>query len=155
MPNLLGSDLQVYFLFDPSGSWPPVPSEGLRVEALSEGSFRVIEAPFFVRNVAVNDVVRAESDDGVLWAGDRLSWGGHQTLRVTPRKETPLVTCRQVLEQFGALGLVGEELEEYELVAFDVPPDVPVQPVKDLLVRGDADQLWWYEEACIGPSWPN
>jgi hypothetical protein len=154
MPNLLGSDLQVYFLFDPTGEWPPVPSEGLRVEALPDGTFRLIEAPFFVRNVAVDDVVRAEKDDGVLWAGERVSWGGHQTLRVTPRRDPALVTCGQVLEQFRALGLVGEELEEYELVAFDVPPSVPVQPIKDLLVSGETRNLWWYEEACIGASWP-
>jgi hypothetical protein len=85
----------------------------------------------------------------------RVSWGGHQTIRVTPRKESAQITCGQVLEQFRALGLVGEELEEYELVAFDIPSGVPLQPLKDLLVRGDAQQLWWYEEACIGAAWPS
>ncbi len=154
MPNFLGSDLQVYFLFDPDGTWPPVPSEGLRVDARSDSTYCLLEAPFFVRNVAIGDVVRAESDDDVLWAGERVSWGGHQTVRVTPRQDTGLVTCAQVLEQFAELGLVGELLEEYELVAFDIAPDVPTRPVKDLLVRGDAERWWWYEEACVGPSWP-
>ena len=64
---------------------------------MSDGRFRALEAPFFVRNVAVDDVVRAESEEGVLWAGEWVSWGGHQTIRVTPRKEVAAITCQQVL----------------------------------------------------------
>lgn len=143
----------VYFLFDRHGEWPPVPSEGLRAEPVEDG-YRVLETPFFVRNIGLHDVVRAADDgSGVLWAGERVSWGGHQTLRVNPRRDTGGPDCRQVLAEFAALGVPGEELEEYELVALDVPPGVGAAPVKELLLSGHAMQRWWYEEACISAHW--
>lgn len=145
-------EVQVYFLFDRSGPWPPVPSEGLRAQPLGEGTYRLLEAPFFVRGIACSDVVQASEDgSGVLWAGERVRWGGHQALRVTPREGGP--SCAQVLAEFTALGAEGEELPEYALVALDVPPGVPLQPLKDLLLAG-ADARWWYEEGCVGPTWP-
>ena len=151
MPNFLGTDLQVFFLFERGQEWPPVPSEGLRVEP-SPGGYRVLEAPFFVRNIAVGDVVAAEADPSdVLWAGERVAWGGHQVLRVNPRDG---LTCAQVIAEFSPLGVVGEELDEYQIVAVDVPPDVPLQPLKDLLVAGLVAERWWYEEACISHAWP-
>lgn len=146
-------DVQVYFLFDRMKPWPPVPSEGLAATPLGDDGYRLTETPFFVPNVAAGDVVDAQPDDsGVLWAGRRVSWGGRQTLRVNPRDGT---TCAEVLAAFGALGLIGEELEEYAFVAFDVPPGVALQPVKDLLVEGMRAGRWWYEEACVGPDWPS
>ena len=154
MANGRPDDVQVYFLFDRSGEWPPVPSEGLLAEPV-EGGYRLLETPFFVRNIGLHDIVRAADDgSGVLWAGERISWGLHQTVRVNPRRETDGPSCREVLEEFAALGAPGEELEEYELVALDVPPGVAVAPIKDLLLRGRALQRWWYEEACIGDHWP-
>lgn len=155
MPNFLGSDLQVFFRFDQTGEWPPVPSEGLRVEMVRDRTYKVLEVPFFVRNIALYDVVSAVPDgEGVLWAGERVSWAGHQTLRVTPRKQQPSLSCAEVLERFAVLGVTGEELEEYQLVALDVPPDTEPGPVKSLLTTGTDEQLWWYEEACIASSWP-
>jgi hypothetical protein len=149
----VGEEVQVYFLFDRIGEWPPVPSEGLRAQPTGSGTYRLLETPFFVRNVALDDVVRAAGDgSGTLWAGERVSWSGHQTLRVNPRSTDP--TCAQVLAEFGVLGVRGEELEEYSLIALDVQPGVPLQPVKDLLVAGAAQERWWYEEACVGDRWP-
>lgn len=145
---------QVYFLFERVGDWPPVPSEGLRARHLGDGRYELLETPFFVRNVACRDVVSAADDgSGVLWAGERVRWEGHQTLRVTPRDDLG-ATLDGVLDEFAALGLTGEELEEYRLLALDVPPGTPAQPVKDLLLAGHAAGRWWYEESCIGTDWP-
>ena len=60
---------------------------------------------------------------------------------------------QQLLTHFTALGAVGEELEEYQLVALDVPPGVDLVPLHRVL-RDGAGTLWWYEEACVGPEWP-
>lgn len=147
-------EVPVYFPFDRSGPWPPVPDEGLR-EVPADGGYRLLETPFLVHNVGRDDVVSAQPDDtGVLWAGARLTWAGHQTLRVTPQQPGE-PTCAQVLAEFAALGGTGEELEEYRLVALDVHPGVTLEPVKDLLVRGQRSSRWWYEEACVSPAWPS
>lgn len=132
-----------------------MPSEGLKVSDLGDGTYRLLEPPFFVNNVACGDVVRATADmEKVLWVDERISWGGHQTIRVTPRRDGSTATCADVLTAFAAVGLAGEELDEYDLVTFDVQPGTPLQPIRDLLARGDADARWWFEEACVGNEWP-
>ena len=72
MSSPTSQQLQVYFLFDRSGQWPPVPSEGIHAQSFGDGTYRLLETPFFVRNVALADVVSADDDgSGVLGrAGD-------------------------------------------------------------------------------------
>ena len=148
----LGAGVQVYFRFDPTATWPPVPSEGLWAVPVGDGAYRVQETPFFVRNTALGDVVAAADDgSGTLWAAERRSWGGHQTVRVNPRAGGP--TCAEVLIELEALGARGEELEEYRLLTLDVPPGVVCRPLRELLVAGAASDRWWFEEACIGAGW--
>ena len=147
-------EIRVYFLFDRAGGWPPVPSEGLRATAV-DGGYRVDETPFFVRNVALGDVVSAAADDdGVLWAGERVSWGGHQTVRVTTHGADGSLSLADVLVQFAALGATGDDLEEYALVALDVPPQTDPVRLHRYLVAGREAGRWEFEEACVSQAWP-
>jgi hypothetical protein len=112
-------------------------------------------SPWFVRGVANGDLIRVRRDeDGVLWADERLEWSGYCTIRVIPFRAGPLEGSRQrVLDEFAALGVTGEGVQQYGLVALDVPPGVDVLAVKGLLERGQRDGWWDYEEGCVGDAW--
>lgn len=135
--------------------WPPVSSEGLWAEPLGDDEFKVDNTPWFVRNLATDDVVRAlAGSDGVLWATERVRWSGRCTVRVIPRRDGPLAGDRQaVLELFAPLGVTGEGVEQYGMVALDVPPDVDLATVKATLNAGEADGRWYFEEGCVGDAW--
>ena len=39
------------------------------------------------------------------------------------------------------------------MVALDIGPDASLPSIKSLLVSGEADGLWYYEEGCITDDW--
>jgi Domain of unknown function (DUF4265) len=47
----------------------------------------------------------------------------------------------------------GEGIEQYGMVALDVPPDADLAAVKRLLREGERDGWWEYEESCTGDAW--
>ncbi|WP_238010479.1 DUF4265 domain-containing protein [Dactylosporangium sp. AC04546] len=135
--------------------WPPVASEGLWAAQVTADTVRLANTPWFALNVASGDVFRVRrSDDGQLYAAERLEWSGHCTIRIIPLPEGPLAGSRQrVLDAFAPLGVDGEGVEQFGMVALDVPPEADLPTVKRLLVEGTRDGWWEYEESCVGDAW--
>jgi Domain of unknown function (DUF4265) len=137
------------------GGWPPVASEGLWVVPLGGDLVRLDNVPWFARDVASGDTLRTATDsDGVRWATDKVAWSGNCTVRVIPFPDGALAGSRQaVLDAFAALGVDGEGLEQYGIVALNVPPAADLGAVQRLLRQGVDDGWWDYEEGCIGQAW--
>jgi hypothetical protein len=135
--------------------WPPVASEGVWAVPLDGDVVRLDNIPWFARNVASGDTFRTSTDsDGVRWAADKLAWSGNCTVRVIPFPDGALAGSRQaVLDAFAPLGVDGEGLQQYGIVALNVPPDADLGAVKRLLGQGVEDDWWDYEEGCIGQAW--
>lgn len=140
---------------DESG-WPPAESEGLWALPLGGGLFRLDNTPWFVRGVAAEDVVVASPDaDGTLWFVRVHERAGRSVVRVVPRSDGPLAGDRQaVLDLFTPLGVTGEGMSSpVNMVALDIGPGGPLAAIKTLLVHGEADGRWYYEEGCITEHW--
>jgi hypothetical protein len=64
-------------------NWPPVSTETLWVESVGAGSYKIDNAPFFVKNIAVGDIVDGERTNGELLSFERkTASGGHSTIWV-------------------------------------------------------------------------
>jgi uncharacterized protein DUF4265 len=126
--------------------WPPVASEGVWAVSLGGNLVCLDNIPWFARNVASGDTFRTSADsDGVLWATDKVEWSGNCTVRVVPYQKGPLAGSRQaVLDAFARLGVDGEGLQQYGIVALNVPPDIDLGAVKRLLYQGVEDGWWEY-----------
>lgn len=136
--------------------WPPVAAESVWATPLAEpGHVRLDNIPWFVLGAAMGDVFRVRADeDGVLHAVDKVSWSGTCTIRVVVLDEGPLAgEWQQALAMFAALGVDGEGIEQYGMVALNVPPNVDLAAVKGLLADGVADGSWDYDEGCVGDAW--
>jgi hypothetical protein len=135
--------------------WPPVASEGVWAVRLGVDLVRLDNVPWFARNVASGDTFRISTDsDGVLWATDKVEWSGSCTIRVIPFPEGPLEGSLQaVLDSFAGLGVDGEGLQQFGIVALNVPPEADLGAVQRLLRQGVTDGWWDYEEGCIGEAW--
>jgi hypothetical protein len=123
------------------GGWPPVSSEGLWALPLGGDRYRLDNAPWFARGLAADDVVEAlAGPDGVLWATRRTAWGGRMTVRVVPRRSGPLAGDLQaVLDAFAPLGVTGERVPQFGMVALDISGDAPLAKAKSLLIAGERD----------------
>ena len=76
-------------------------------------------------------------------------------VRVIPRVDGPLGdSLPAVLERFTPFGVRGEGMcSPVNMVALDIGPDAPLSSVKALLVSGEVDGLWSFEEGCITEDW--
>lgn len=140
---------------DPEG-WPPVRAERMWATPTTQDNVVVLDnIPFFARGVACYDVVAVTQDEaGILWASRTIKWSGNCTIRVIPYRDGPLQGNRQaVLDTFAPLGVEGEGAEHYSLVALNVPTTANLVAVKRLLVEGEQDKRWVWEEGCIGEAW--
>jgi hypothetical protein len=135
--------------------WPPVKSEGLWAVPLGGDQFRIDNTPWFARGISADDVVEAMAgSDGVLWATQRLESGGRQTIRVMALLDGSLSGDPEVVRaQFTPLGVTGEIAQHYRMVALDVPPGIALAPVKSLLVAGERDGRWVFDEGCVSQEW--
>jgi hypothetical protein len=136
--------------------WPPVTAERMWATPTGRDNAVVIDnIPFFVRGVACYDVVAETQDDhGILWGHEQIRWSGNCTIRVIPFRHGPLQGDRQaVLDAFAPFGVEGEAVEQYGLVALNVPANADLAAVKRLLREGEKDKRWAYEEGCVGNAW--
>lgn len=136
--------------------WPPAESEGLWAVPIESHLYRIDNTPWFVRGIAADDVVEARQDaNGVLWFVRVHELGGRLVVRIIPRSDGPLGGDRQaVLDQFAPFGVNGEGMfSPINMVALDIGSEAPLPSVKSLLVKGEADGLWYYEEGSISEEW--
>lgn len=110
----------------------------LWAEPLGADRFRVESCPFFAYGISRDDVVKAAAapSDEAPCLQDVLEKGGHRTLRLAldPSTELEAPQVRQLLERLLELGCTHELLRP-KIVAIDLPPDVDLPAVADLLQR--------------------
>ncbi|MBC2879521.1 DUF4265 domain-containing protein [Streptomyces sp. TYQ1024] len=145
----------VFELPQGSDGWPPARTERLWAVRVSEDRARLDNIPFFVRGFALGDVVRFAADaDGVLQVKEAVEYSDNCTVRVIPAEGGHLAEKRQaVLDAFAPLGVDGEGLGQFGLVALNVPASADIPRVKRLLVGGEELGRWHYEEGCVTPTW--
>jgi hypothetical protein len=139
-----------------SDGWPPVESEGVWAKPCGGTEYELDNVPWFARSVAFGDRVRAEpDDDGGILVEERRSWSGRYTVRVIPHGDEPAREQLQtIIEAFSVLGAACEGgLPAFKIVALDIPPTARLAEIKSLLVEGEAQGRWGFEEGCIDPHW--
>ncbi len=93
-------------------------------------------------------------EEGVLWAGDVVRPSENCTIRLIVFREAGSGAARQsVLNAFHGLGVYGEGIERFGMVALDVPPTADLAQVQRLLNHGVAKSWWRMEEGCLTAQW--
>ncbi len=115
---------------------PGPPDDWLWAEPLGAGRYRVESCPFFAYGISRNDVVHALDGAGeeAPRLDDVLEKGGHRTLRLAldPGAQLSDRNVQAFLERLLEQGCTHEALRP-KLVAVDVPPEVDVANVAEVL----------------------
>lgn len=137
--------------------WPPVGAERVWAEPLGSDTYRLDNTPWFARNVAADDIVRAVAPNDDLWPVyvETVEWSGNYTIRIIPFPGGALHGSLQaVLDLFTPLGAYGEgAAPTHPIVALTIPPAADIRGAHALLVQGKDDGWWDYEEGCIDEAW--
>ncbi len=139
--------VRIRVALDPGADASGPAEDFLWAEPLGSGRFRIESCPFFAYGVSRDDVVRAVESGGdeAPCLEDVVEKGGHRTLRLAldPSVEVSDAAIQGLLERLLELGCTHEALRP-KLAAIDVPPEVDVAVVAELLqaLVGDRTLLW-------------
>jgi hypothetical protein len=126
--------------------FPPADVEGLWAQPAGSDTYRIDNVPFFVRGIAVGDIVRAtRSPEGELWFQSVAHEGGHGTIRIIVRDDSQEEAIKATFRSFGC------SLEQSHIPGYfsaDVPPAVDKAQMLNYLHQMDRADICGYEEAC-------
>ncbi|MFF5936680.1 DUF4265 domain-containing protein [Streptomyces sp. NPDC012508] len=147
--------LKVHFRLEVEDDWPPAGVESLWATDRGNGTVELANTPFFVRGVAIGDIVETSTDNkGTRWAGSVVRPSDNCTIRLIVLRDGGSAAARQsVLNVFHELGAGGEGIERFRMVALDIPPNAEVVKIKRPLQEGVEREWWHVEEGCITDAW--
>lgn len=126
------------FALDVEDGWPPVAAECLPFDRVEDG-FLCQKAPVYVKELAVGDVIRPIIDDvnGMVFEWHPVRHSGHSTIWLLRLGSPDNVS--EILEKLRALGCSTVELETLGSFSIDVPPQVSIGDVDQVLSLLDPD----------------
>lgn len=111
------------------------------------GGYKIDNIPFYVREVACEDVVSVDIDtDGVLHFKALVTASEHSTVRLWFANEGDVIGVRESLRNMGC----SSEVDLSRLVAVDIPPSIPYERIRVYLDKLESEAVLEYEEACLG-----
>ncbi len=136
--------------------WPPVSAERVWAYSLGDNEYRIDNTPWFVRDLACDDVVSATAPDDASHPvfSHMVRKSEHLTIRIICFRRGPLEgNLQAVVDAFIPLGVFAEGVTQYGMVALDVPRTAALRPIFDRLVTGQEDGSWEWEEGRINDAW--
>lgn len=133
----------------------PVGTESLWAERVKPGQYRLRNIPFFVYEVAMEDVVGAEERDGRIHFTRLIRTSGHSTIRILFSAKP---YAKAVLDPLLAIGCRLEKSFHDNHYAVDIPPTVGLAAAEAVLAEPARAQLLSYEVSAerAGPGpWSN
>lgn len=138
--------IRIRIRLDATGELGPA-EDSIWAEPLGSDRYRVESCPFFAYGISRDDVVRAVEapGEGGPALDEVLERGGHRTLRLTLDDSVDLRSppVQRILEKLIDMGCTHELLRP-RLVAIDIPPEVDLEVVAELLqAASKAGSLAW------------
>ena len=143
-PALPDPDL-VKVLFYPNDDYYTTP-ETLWARPLGDGTYKILNTPFYFYGASFEDVVRAvPAADGMLEFQEVVEHSGSSTYRIMVSEGFEHEPFDSFWQPLGALGCSLERARG-RFYAVDVPPGADLEQVISLLVAGEEKQVWDWEE---------
>ncbi|HEY1196523.1 DUF4265 domain-containing protein [Flavobacterium sp.] len=117
--------------------------------AKEENGYRIKNIPFFAPNIAYDDLISVEDDDGELFFDDIIIESGNSTIQLIIYNENDIEGITKKIESFDC-GWEGNHLKGY--ISVNVPKEVSFLPIKSLLNNELENKKLDYKEACLSHS---
>ena len=111
-----------------------------------EDYYRIKNVPFFAPNLAYNDLVSVEDDDGELFFDSLINPSGHSTIQIIIPNQNDFEKITSDLTKLKC-DWEGSHLKEY--ISVDVPKGIDYSKVKQYLERQHSENKLDYKEACL------
>lgn len=117
------------------------------VWANAEGkNYKIDNIPFYAPNLAFNDIISVENDDGTLYFDDLVKPSGHSTIQIIFFKESEI---KRVLNTLEKMGCKWEGMENQPYFAVDVPPNIEYKQIRGILNTEFDNKALDFKESCL------
>src|SRR5699024_10143211 len=128
-----------------SNDWHGYNSESLWAKKAGDNYYLVMNVPFYIKNLSLYDTVNAKKNDGKLIFSSIITRGGHSTYRIVLNNLVNNNLFAKYWEPLEEKGCTYEKATA-NLYSIDVPPSSDIYNVYSLLVKGENDSVWEFEE---------
>lgn len=144
----IGEHVKVKFLLGDDGDgYPGFAAESLWAKVSEGGMFEIDSIPFFAKLVSLGDRVFADKDaQGDLIYRAHASYSKHSTIRIVFFDADRVSQTRKMMSE---MGCSTELSHNPKLIAVDIPPNVEVSRIYEILKEGEEKGHWEYEEGSI------
>ncbi|GGF10468.1 DUF4265 domain-containing protein [Flavobacterium limi] len=111
-----------------------------------KNGYKIKNIPFFVPNIAYDDVISVEDDNGELFFDDIIKESGNSTIQVIIYDEINFEEVTKKIESFGC-GWEGSHLKGY--ISVNVPMKISYAPFKTFLDSQVENKKLDYKESCL------
>jgi hypothetical protein len=109
-------------------------------------NYKILNVPFFAPNIAYGDIVKVETDDGVLYFDELLEESGHSTIQMIIFDKA---NQSEIEKNLIKLGCDWESSHIKNYISVDIPPTISYTAVKKYLNNGRLENRFDYKEACL------
>ena len=149
--------IQVRIQLDPD-SWHGTSTEGIwtrLVQPLGDKTnvkaiVEVDNIPFFSKSLSLGDKLCLDFNSGRPMIDAIVERGGHSTYRIFIEKQN--IKASSLLDTIKAMGCDWEwtKFNGGKLYALDIPPEVDIDDVYEILEKGLREGSWLFEEGYVG-----
>lgn len=129
-----------------------IAEEKLWIEKKNDLEYQIKNIPFFVHNLAYNDIISVENEDGELYFEDLIQSSEHSTIQIVFFNTESI---KDVTSDIEKMGCPWEGIDNQRIIAVDVPLNVDYKKIREYLDKKFDDKILDYKEACISESHSN
>lgn len=143
--NNMENHVKISFIHDAFGDESIERAWAIKVE----NGYQLDNILFYAKDFSFGDIVSVIESNGELLVSSLIEENGHSTLRVLLANEEMVPFVREELKHYGC----STELSNMKnLIAVDIPPNVSYKEIREYLDKGEVEEKWEYQEACIASN---
>ncbi|MDX8569696.1 DUF4265 domain-containing protein [Elizabethkingia sp. HX XZB] len=120
--------------------------ETLWAEFKEDIKYQIKNIPFFAPNIAFNDIITVEEENGNLHFDEIINASEHSTIQIVFFNEKEI---DKVIKDIELLNCSWEGMYNQKLLAIDVPPNVNYSIVKEYLTTQFNSNIIDFKESCL------
>lgn len=129
-----------------------IAEEKLWIEKKNDLEYQIKNIPFFAPNLAYNDIISVENDEGELYFEDLIQASEHSTIQIVFFN---LESIKDVTNDIEKMDCSWEGIDNQNIIAIDVPENVDYKKIREYLEKKFNNKVLDYKEACLSETHAN
>ncbi len=126
-----------------------IAEETVWVKSLNDVEYQIKNIPFYAPNIAYDDIVKVEDEEGVLYFDEIIKTSEHSTIQIVFfKKELSEIIAKDI----ELLGCSWEGMDNQKIIAIDVPPNINYAKIREYLNIQFGRNILDFKEACLSET---